>query len=159
MADFNLHPIDNVGVVNDREELTSMLVRMGLCAPAEDPSQFYLFELQAEKLYTPEQRLYRAVLEQAMIDGYQITRSSIRDPKLDRLKSSAQNWVKNEGYYGYMTFDNVCENLRLNPDYLKRKLEEKELQFIRGKTSDRRGRKNTNLTILPLRKRNRRLIT
>ncbi len=148
---------DYVGAIQDREELTSMLVRIGLVAPAEDPSQFYVFDRLAEKQYTAEQKLYRAILEQGLIDGYQNPRKSLKSASAMRLRSNAQKWVRGEGFYGYMDFDNVCTNLRLDAGYLRRKLNEKEFQNLRGKTSDRRGRKSANLTILPLRGRNRRM--
>jgi len=74
------------------------------------------------KLYLePEKKLMLAVLEDA-IACYQKYLFA-RDIKGKALFQEAEEWVGEAGAANVFSFDSVCETLGLNPDYLRRGLE------------------------------------
>jgi len=74
------------------------------------------------KLYLePEKKLMLAILEDA-IACYQKYLFA-RDSKGKALFQEAEEWVEEAGTANVFSFDSVCETLGLNPDYLRRGLE------------------------------------
>ncbi len=81
------------------------------------PAQ-YLETIRRENHLDPEKMLLLAVLE----DGVTCFQKyiSTQDEKEKRLLSEAEEWVLMEQNSDWLfSFDNICETLGLNPDYIR----------------------------------------
>ena len=84
------------------------------------PAQ-YLDTLQRTTFLEPEKRLMLAVLDDA-VNCYRENLFSERG-KDRRLFDEAEEWILTPGGDRAFSFDNVCESLGLNPEYLRRGLQ------------------------------------
>jgi hypothetical protein len=80
----------------------------------------YFDTLRRKTLLEPEKRLMLAVLDDA-INCYRDNLFSQR-AKNKRLFDEAEEWIATPGGDGIFCFDNVCESLGFNPDYVRRGL-------------------------------------
>lgn len=98
------------------------------------PSQYYA-ALKRKGAHEPERRLVIAVLQDA-VDCYQ-KHLRAQDRKARQLFVDAQQWIDSEDRSWPFSFENVCDLLQINADYLRVGLiawRERELgQVPRGK--------------------------
>lgn len=97
------------------EERVSSLFQPDTLLPEQ-----YLDTFRRKLQLEPEKKLMLAILEDA-IACYQKYVFS-RDSKGKVLFEEAEQWVHGEAGGSVFAFDNVCESLGLNPDYLRRGL-------------------------------------
>lgn len=108
------------------------------------PSQ-YAAIMKRKSAHEPERRLVVAVLEDA-VDCFQ-KHVRAHDPKAQQLFMDAEEWICSEDRSWPFSFENVCDLLQINPEYLRRGLlawKDRQLQeHLRGKV--------VSLPLLPLR--------
>ena len=77
----------------------------------------YLESLSRKEALDPDKKLMLAVLE----DGIQCFQANIeaREPKNKKLFSEAENWILEERNDAVFSFENICEVLELNPQYVR----------------------------------------
>ncbi|RMD84456.1 MAG: hypothetical protein D6815_04130 [Candidatus Dadabacteria bacterium] len=80
------------------------------------PSQFFA-PLKRKRYSCGEHRLVRAIMQDA-IECFQ-KHIHARDNKRRQLYLEAEQWIMNEEDTGVFSFNNVCELLGVNPDYLR----------------------------------------
>lgn len=80
------------------------------------PSQYYA-ALRRKGAHEPERRLVIAVLQDA-VDCYQ-KHLHARDRKARQLFLDAQDWIASEDRSWPFSFENVCDLLQINADYLR----------------------------------------
>ena len=83
------------------------------------PSQYFAV-LKRKSNHEPERRLAIAVLQDA-VDCYQ-KHLRARDRKARQLFIDAEEWITSEDRTWPFSFDNVCDLLQINPEYLRRGL-------------------------------------
>jgi hypothetical protein len=98
------------------------------------PSQFYA-ALRRKVYQEPERRLVIAILEDA-VDCY-FKHLFARDRKAQQLFEDAEAWILSEDREWPFSFENVCDLLNLNPEFLRRGLvqwkENRLAEHSRGK--------------------------
>ncbi len=80
----------------------------------------YLQVYQSSISHTPEMRLIAAVLEDA-IDCY-LKYSSVNTRRGKRIFGEAEQWIFGQDDDGFFGFENICEMLKIEPDYIRRVL-------------------------------------
>ncbi len=80
------------------------------------PSQYYA-ALRRKGAHEPERRLVIAVLQDA-VDCFQ-KHLHARDRKARQLFLDAQDWIASEDRSWPFSFENVCDLLQINADYLR----------------------------------------
>ena len=80
------------------------------------PAQFFQ-SLRSKSQFDGERRLMIAVLEDAV--NCFMKQLHATDPKARQLYVDAEEWVSNDDRTWFFAFDNVCETLDLNPDYVR----------------------------------------
>ena len=105
---------DNVTVQSGDEKITSFFHFDALL------SAQYFDTLRRKTLLEPEKRLMLAVLDDA-INCYRDNLFSRRE-KNKRLFDEAKKWIAAPGGDWIFGFDNVCESLGFNPEYVRRGL-------------------------------------
>ena len=83
------------------------------------PSQYFAI-LKRKGAHEPERRLVVAVLEDA-VDCFQ-KHIHARDEKARQLFVDAEEWISSEDRSWPFSFENVCDLLQINPQYLRRGL-------------------------------------
>lgn len=83
------------------------------------PSQYFA-ALKRKGSHEPERRLAIAVLQDA-VDCYQ-KHLRARDRKARQLFLDAEEWITSNDRTWPFSFDNVCDLLQINPEYLRRGL-------------------------------------
>jgi hypothetical protein len=83
------------------------------------PSQYFAI-LRRKGAHEPERRLVVAVLEDA-VDCFQ-KHIHARDEKARQLFADAEEWISSEDRSWPFSFENVCDLLQINPQYLRRGL-------------------------------------
>lgn len=83
------------------------------------PSQYFA-ALRRKGAHEPERRLAIAVLQDA-VDCYQ-KHFRARERKARQLFVDAEEWIASEDRSWPFSFDNVCDLLQINPEYLRRGL-------------------------------------
>ena len=83
------------------------------------PSQYFAI-LKRKGAHEPERRLVVAVLEDA-VDCFQ-KHIHARDDKARQLFVDAEEWISSEDRSWPFSFENVCDLLQINPQYLRRGL-------------------------------------
>lgn len=80
----------------------------------------YFDNLRGKTLLEPEKRLMLALLE----DAVQCFQDNIlaQSGKKKRLFEEAEEWILEEGDDGIFSFDNICEVLDFNPQYIRQGL-------------------------------------
>lgn len=80
------------------------------------PAQFFQ-SLRSKSQFDGERRLMIAVLEDAV--NCFMKQLHATDPKARQLFTDAEEWIANDDRSWFFAFDNVCETLDLNPDYVR----------------------------------------
>src|SRR5213594_4039981 len=83
------------------------------------PSQ-YFDRVRQRRQYDGERRLMIAVLEDA-VDVYR-KQAGAHDPRGQQLFLEAEEWFDDTGRAWLYSFENICDVLDLDPDYLRRGL-------------------------------------
>jgi len=83
------------------------------------PSQYFAI-LKRKGAHEPERRLVVAVLEDA-VECFQ-KHICARDEKARQLFVDAEEWICSEDRSWPFSFENVCDLLQINPQYLRRGL-------------------------------------
>jgi hypothetical protein len=83
------------------------------------PSQYYA-ALKRKGAHEPERRLAVAVLQDA-VDCFQ-KHLRARDRKAQQLFSEAEEWICSEDRSWPFSFENICDLLQINAEYLRRGL-------------------------------------
>ena len=80
----------------------------------------YFDNLRGKTLLEPEKRLMLAILE----DAVQCFQDNLlaQSGKKKRLFEEAEEWILEEGDDGIFSFDNICEVLDFNPQYIRQGL-------------------------------------
>lgn len=84
------------------------------------PSQYFAAALRRRGALKPERRLIIAVLQDA-IECYQ-KHLFARDGKARQLYTDAEEWIHSEDRSHYFSYENLCEILEMNPEYVRRGL-------------------------------------
>src|SRR5215831_14959643 len=84
------------------------------------PAQFYA-AFRGGSAVRGEKRLMLAVLEDAL-DCYQ-KYAFARDGHGKQLFSEAYEWIDSTNREWFFAFENICETLEINPEYLRRGLD------------------------------------
>ncbi len=90
------------------------------------PAQFYA-AFRGGSAVRGEKRLMLAVLQDAL-DCYQKYAFS-KDSHGRQLFSDADGWISCEDRDWYFSFENICETLEINPNYLRRGVQEWKRQI------------------------------
>ena len=85
------------------------------------PSQYFV-ALRRKTNQEPERRLVLAILQDA-IECYQ-KHLFTQDHKAHQLFADAEEWLLSEDREYYFSFENVCDLLEINPEFLRRGLVE-----------------------------------
>jgi len=97
------------------------------------PSQYFA-ALRCKGAHEPERRLVVAVLQDA-VDCFQ-KHVAARDRKARQLFLDAEEWISSEDRSWPFSFENVCDLLQINAEYLRRGLmtwRDRQLNGSRGK--------------------------
>jgi hypothetical protein len=86
------------------------------------PSQFFAHFKGRNAQVRGEKRLMLAVLEDA-VDCYQ-KYAFARDPRGRELFAEAEEWLFSSDNSWVFAYENICEMLEVNPDYVRRGLQE-----------------------------------
>ena len=105
---------ENASASRGEEKITSLF------QPDTLLSAQYFDTLRRKTRLEPEKRLLLAVLEDAII-SFQDNLFSQRS-KNQRLFDEAEQWITTPGGEWMFSFDNVCESLGFNPEYVRRGL-------------------------------------
>jgi len=99
------------------------------------PSQYYAAALRRKGALKPERRLIIAVLQDA-IECYQKNLFA-REGKARQLFADAEEWIDSGDRTHYFSYENLCEILDMNPEFVRRGLhkwrEQQMAQKGRGK--------------------------
>jgi hypothetical protein len=90
------------------------------------PAQFYA-AFRGGSAVRGEKRLMLAVLQDAL-DCYQ-KYAFAKDSHGRQLFSDADGWISCEDSDWYFSFENICETLEINPEYLRRGVQEWKRQI------------------------------
>jgi hypothetical protein len=85
----------------------------------------------------PEESLLLAVLEDAVACFQKY--SAARDSKGKAMFREAEQWIMKANDAWIFSFDNVCELLRLNPEYVREGLRRWQKKLVRGEESRRQS--------------------
>jgi hypothetical protein len=80
----------------------------------------YLQVYQSNTATTPEMRLIAAVLEDA-IDCY-LKNGAVSTRRGKRIFGEAEQWIFSQDDDWFFGFENICEMLKIDPDYIRRVL-------------------------------------
>lgn len=80
------------------------------------PAQFFQ-SLRSKSQFDGERRLMIAVLEDAV--NCFMKQLHATDPKARQLYTDAEEWIAADDRTWFFAFDNVCETLDLNPEYVR----------------------------------------
>jgi hypothetical protein len=80
----------------------------------------YLQVYQSNAAHTPEMKLIAAVLEDA-IDCY-VKNLGAKTRRGKRICNEAEEWIFGENDDWIFSFENICETLKLEPNYIRRVL-------------------------------------
>lgn len=80
----------------------------------------HYFEGLPRKTLEPEKRLMLAILEDAVACFLRYV--TARDSRRKAIFQEVEKWVRKEDYDWLFSFENVCEALDLNPNYVRRGL-------------------------------------
>jgi hypothetical protein len=84
------------------------------------PSQYFAAALRRKGALKPERRLIIAVLQDA-IECFQKNLFA-REGKARQLYADAEEWIISEDRSHYFSYENICEILEMNPEYVRRGL-------------------------------------
>lgn len=115
---FDTQLLENQAITNDslcREPTRNLFGEPDVIAIDE-----YLHVYRSTNAYTPEIRLIAAMLRDA-IDCY-IKYRSDKTRRGKRIFAEAEQWIFNRHEEWLFNFENICELLRIDPDYIRRVL-------------------------------------
>lgn len=94
------------------------------------------FDLLRTKHLDPEKALLLAVLEDAVhcFDKY----GTAQDPVGKEQFREVENWIMHRGNDWIFSFDNVCELLGLDPQYVRHGLQKRRAKTVQSETRRRR---------------------
>ena len=95
------------------------------------PAQFFA-TLRRRSIQDPERRLVIAILEDA-VDCFQ-KHLWARQHKARQLFEDAEAWILSEDREWPFSFENICELLDLNPEYLRRGLQAWKQRELDGRS-------------------------
>ena len=84
----------------------------------------YLHVYRSNTAHTPEIKLIAAMLEDA-IDCY-LKHCSVKTRRGKRIFTEAAQWIFGQDEDWLFGFENICEMLKLDPDYIRRVLKQSE---------------------------------
>ena len=93
----------------------------------------YLHVYRNNTAHTPEMRLIGAVLEDAIDCYFKYFSAQTRRGK--RIFTEAAQWIFGQDDDWLFSFDNICEMLKLDPDYIRRVLRQnaqERLQLVKS---------------------------
>jgi hypothetical protein len=85
----------------------------------------------------PEKALVAAILEDAVHEYRKYSRA--RDAKGKERFRAAEKWIMHRGNDWIFSFDNVCDLLRLDPEYVRRGLRETKAKHAEEEPEHRHG--------------------
>jgi hypothetical protein len=121
---FDRHRIADL---NEHKEGRTMNSALALIEPTDSGAVESLFK---RSIREGEERLMLAVLESATEDFQKYVLAN--DKRGKELFEEAEAWILETDSPSFFSFENVCEHLQLDPDYIRR-------GFMRWKTSKRNG--------------------
>jgi hypothetical protein len=95
------------------------------------PAQYFAAALRRRGALKPERRLIIAILQDA-IECFQKNLFA-REGKARQLYADAEDWITSEDRSHYFSFENICEILEVNPEYVRQGL----LRWRERQLSDR----------------------
>ena len=93
----------------------------------------YLYVYRSSTAHTPEIRLIAAVLEDA-IDCY-LKYCSAKTRRGKRIFAEAAQWIFDRDEDWLFGFENICEMLKLDPDYIRRVLKQNAQERLLNQSS------------------------
>jgi hypothetical protein len=78
----------------------------------------YLQVYQSKSAHAPEMRLIAAVLEDAI--GCYLKYYSAQSRRGKRIRNEAEEWIFSREDDWLFSFENICELLKIDPDYIRR---------------------------------------
>ncbi len=100
-------------------------------------AQQYLDTFRRSEHLEPERALVAAILEDAAHEYRKYSRA--HDPKGKERFRTAEKWIMHRGNDWIFSFDNVCDLLGLDPEYVRRGLRETKDKHAEEKTKHRHG--------------------
>ena len=97
------------------------------------PSQYYAAALRRRGALKPERRLIVAILQDA-IECYQKNLFA-REGKARQLYADAEEWITSQDRTHYFSYENLCEVLEMNPEYIRRGLLEWRERQLAGNSN------------------------
>jgi hypothetical protein len=97
------------------------------------PEQFLTPTYESRRVWTGERRLLLGVLEEAVCVFFQYR--SVRTSRGKQLFREAQEWLWSNDRHWLYSFENICDHLHLDPDYLRRGLQRWEQTAERSESS------------------------
>ena len=101
------------------------------------PTQFFA-SLRRKGLKEPEHRLAIAILEDA-VDCFR-KHIQARNRKAQKLHDDAKEWIYSSNTSWPFSFENICDVLKINPDYLRSGLKRWKESQLAGRASRQGGR-------------------
>jgi hypothetical protein len=114
----------NLPTINEGQTMNSALA---LIEPTDSSTVDSLFK---KSIREGEERLMLAVLENATEDFQKYVLAN--DKRGKELFEEAEAWILETNSPSFFSFENICEHLQLDPDYVRR-------GFMRWKASKRHG--------------------
>jgi hypothetical protein len=104
------------------------------------PSQ-YVDRVRGRREYDPERRLMVAVLESAVNDY--VKAAGARDPQRQELFCEVEQWVESRDPSWLFSFENICDVLDLDPEYLRGGLHARKQRASRTQPEGKRPAPST----------------
>lgn len=114
---------------HEYEERTAELFQPDTLLPSQ-----YFDRIRKQRHFDGERRLMIAVLEDA-VDVYR-KQAAARDPRGRGLFRDAEEWIEDTEKGWLYSFENICDVLDLDPDYLRRGLHQWKERAGRAKRSE-----------------------
>jgi hypothetical protein len=99
-------------------------------------AQQYLETFRRSEHLEPEKALIAAILEDALHEYRKYNRA--RSPKDKERFREVEEWIVHRGNDWIFSFDNVCELLDLDPDYVRRGVRETKAKHAEHRDETRR---------------------
>ena len=100
-------------------------------------AQQYADTFRRSEHLEPEKALVAAILDAAVHEYRKYSRA--HDPKGKEQFRAAEKWIMRSGNDWIFSFDNVCDLLGLDPEYVRRGLRETKDKDAEEKTKHRQG--------------------
>lgn len=94
----------------------------------ERTPEYFDSDLFDQVVRTPEQKLMKGVLEEALFTFE--SNFLLSSTRAKRLAQEVEDWILSRDFSYLYSFESICDHLGLNADYLRRKLKEKKLGLI-----------------------------